>query len=202
MPIDSAEVTSRRSARTNRERGENLGDPREDDAAADAESPADEPKRAVVETAKAGKYGAGAEPVEGTSATNLRLPGADGGVKCGNPYTGYGICGGEIDEKAGRCKKCGIPTRGAIADAMAQMHFDGPDLGQVTAHEREAARLAITREVTERVFRAHGFDPDCAADQSTVPPHVRTKMRAVQAEIDRECLERFKSAGLLPRPIV
>jgi hypothetical protein len=170
MAIDGVHVGGKGKGKGNA----TFGDPSEADALADgAPNP--------------GRHGQGVTPIEGTSAANVAGP-AHSGRQC-NSMQGYGNCGGEIvDDK---CERCGCLYGEKLRLATVGVDLDD---GQHRAHVREAQRQAISREVTSTVFGRESVDPE-AWDFNPKSP----KIKALQAEIDAECLRRYKAAGLLPR---
>lgn len=193
-----------------------MGDPREADAEAD-EKPGQPGSLAELEASRGHQPGS-STPVDGTSAHQLRpvkgvLP--FGTMTCGNPM-GYGTCGGRIDhsDPGGRCERCGIPTRTAIHENMAQVSVtpdgdparEGEANGLVSldrqshaimsALEKEGARLALARQLGHAFWIDYGIDPESweFGDFCKTP-----KGRAAMAKLTEIVTEAYKRSGLLPR---
>ena len=175
-----------------------------------------------------GKHGKGVHPIEGTSASNIDPPAGRGvgqrGRTCGSRWVdGYGQCGGTISEETGRCTRCGIPTTREIQEAMAIVRIDDGILAKdphsdegmgalrirataepgsadvMRAHQKEAARMILRREITAKVFIERNWDPYATGDRSALSTTEKRQMAAIQSEIDARVLVAFRLAGLEPR---
>lgn len=198
-----------------------MGDPSEADAAADRanDDAAGRSPRTVAELEAARKRDpVEYQPIEGTSAANIGRPGG-GSHRCGNPM-GYGTCDGEIDnnDPEARCKKCGIPSRAAIAANMPDLRVDlegvrtendepgariaeltGSIMGTRTAAEKEAARLALARAITRDYWAKAGVDPEGPAFNRTPGVPLDPKLVRMMKECEGLVTEAYKRCGLLPR---